>query len=273
MSMIHMEPDTCKNIINYHYMEYDGDDVARVVALFTVLNGFMMLYFLWNSWEQIKKFVYDFSVRVIGHSLYWVSVFEVKYIIYLKDYVDEFKKHTDVLNTLLYPESELQVCVKMKIFFQDGTLVVLDEDDISRFDVSMYMHQQDDIAVILVEKYTDDDCDICCAVYHDLTCVSDLIMGRCDYPDKSSAAFMSTSVNIDNSTFEVDLSTPINYCMVGNNILGEGFVRYILETQCSYVHKKGSVYNVYVMDNDINELMLYPTGFIRILKDGYEVEQ
>ena len=101
--------------------------------------------------------------------------------------------------------------------------------------------------------------------------MNQLINGYVVFPEHSNVDFIGIRITLWNKIFDISPDIICKYCMVGNNIFTEKFVRYILENYQGHETRRNSSYNIHIIDNNVNEIIFESNKFLILEKNNYRL--
>lgn len=247
-----------------------------VMRVCNIINGALLVRFVWLNKKTIYGTAVSYGMVSVDVAIRATSWFEVTYNIYVAPTVhyvrDSMRGVVDAVTGAipwLSPDLTLKQGVKVEVIYNDGTSATLMRESMVRADEGII--DETNIAMVLVEKWSDVCGETVCAIYDDMEELGAMVNGDTVFPKRSDVVFMAVTVTTGGTTYEINLNDVVNYRMVGNKVLGERFVRYILDKQFSVELSDDQPYTVYVMDHMVDEVSLERGKHIVLEEGGYTV--
>jgi hypothetical protein len=256
------------DVEQYCELEYDYD-IITVGGLFSIINGIVVGGICWCNRTWIYNKCCGALYNIVDRTIYAKSWLEVKYNVYISPLV---KRVSNMIawDDLLFIERHKRILpVRIELIFKDDTRVILERESVVNED--LFTYNVDEVDVVFVYKYDEDVNGWECAIYNDPLEFVDLLRGIRSFPVKSSLSFMSVCINIWNTSFEINISSPDNYIMVGNQVFDERFIRYMMERQHGENVMPGRNYSVDVMDSNVNEVCMGANQYMIVKTDEYDI--
>ena len=236
--------------------------------VFIIMNGIIIGGIAINNRLIILDILNSLLYSFIDKLIYIKSYFDVKYDQYIKPvmgYVNNLIKIKDIYNK---KEEEVNKPIQINIIFKDDTKVIINSDNLENIDTSSYT--ENDIENIFVYKI-DENKELNCIIYDNLYDLKQLINGYVVFPERSNIEFIGIRITLWNKVFDVPYDIICKYCMVGNNIFTENFVRYILEHYLGREIRRNSSYIIHIIDNNVNEQIFENNKFLIMEKNNYRL--
>jgi hypothetical protein len=254
------------------YMEDYKNEQERInedmlFDVFIIMNGIIIGGIAINNrliiLDTLNSLLYSFIDKLI----YIKSYFDVKYDQYIKPvmgYVNNLIKIKDIYNK----QEEVNKPIQINIIFKDDTTVIINSDNLENIDISSYT--ENDIENIFVYKI-DENKELNCIIYDNLDDLKELINGYVVFPERSNIEFIGIRITLWNKIFDISPEIISKYCIVGNNIFTDTFIRYILEHYHGHEIRRNSSYTIHLIDNDVNELIFENNKFLILEKNNYRL--
>ena len=88
------------------------------------------------------------------------------------------------------------------------------------------------------------------------------------YPlfEKTSYSFIQIILTLNNNSYELKLKP---YFVVGNNILKQDFVKWLMKTNYNIEINDTDDYEINIIDNNVNQIFITKNDYIKLNKDNY----
>ena len=251
---------------------YNQNREDAIINTCSMTNGIIVSGIFWYNRHQFYNTGWDLLYNLVDYYIYAKSWGEVKYNVYVGPYVrniqDIFHMGGDDISTAKSKDKFKHVRIEM--ILNDDTTVTIERDDVVNDDLLSY--DVTDVDIVLVYKYNDHlDGGWECAIYHDIDVFHDLCRGIHSFPMSSNLSFMSVSIDIWNKSFELDISSPNNYIMTGNQVFDERFIRFLMEKQHNEIMLPDRNYTLHIMDSNVNEVSINSNQYVIIKSDSYDI--
>jgi hypothetical protein len=251
--------DTCKN-------EEDRINEDMLFDVFIIINGLIIGGIAIRNRLLISNILTSLLYSLIDKLIYIKSYFDVKYDVYVKPFIGYVS--TIIYNNVSNNEEELKNPIQINIIFKDDTKIIINTDKLEDIDLSSYI--ESDIETVFFYK-TNEHHNLNCIIYDNLHDLKQLINGDDIFPERSNIDFIGIRITLWNKVFDISPEIISKYCMVGNNIFTEKFIRYILENYKGHEIRRNSSYTIHIIDNDINELIFENNKFLILEKNNYRL--
>ena len=251
---------------NYKNEQYrTNEDV--LFDVFIIINGLIIGGIAINNRLLILDILTSLLYSFIDNVIYTKSYFDVKY----EQYIEPFIGYVNNLihnNDLSNKQEEVKKPIQINIIFKDDTKVLINSDNLENIDISSYT--DNDVETIFVYKINENK-ELNCIIYDNLDDLKQLTNGHIIFPECSNVSFMGIRITLWNKIFDISPEIIIKYCMVGNNIFTDKFIRYILEHYHGHEIRRNSSYTIHLIDNDVNELIFENNKFLILEKNNYRL--
>lgn len=265
-------------------MSYDNIEILDAIC--HLLNLFFLMTWFWINRNLIYTIFIDMGIFTVHSIIYLKTHMDIKYTLYIQPFIE---KNINNMFELLYSNKEYnpEDMVNIIIVFKNNEIIEWKEkwDNISNNDIVKYDNDDkvfDDvnnerIKCVIIEKYekkTDKYNGIIYENYNDyLSFINHEKEFIYEY-ESSDVEFMTINVTVNENNYFINLSGPINYYMIGNNILEPWFIKYYLKKMYDYeINIDVDDYNVYIMDQNVNEIIIDKNKFITLGKSSYNVNK
>lgn len=251
--------DTCKN-------EEDRINEDMLFDVFIILNGVIIGGIAITNRLLILNMITYLLYSFIDKVIYIKSYIDVKYDVYVKPVIGYVSTIID--NNISNNEEEIKKPIQINIIFKDDTKVIINSDKLENIDLSSYI--ENDVETIFVYKI-DENKEINCIIYDNLDDFKQLINGDAVFPECSNISFMGIRITLWNKIFDISPEIISKYCMIGNNIFTEKFIRYILEHYKGHEIRRNTSYTIHIIDSNVNELIFENNKFLIMEKNNYRL--
>jgi len=238
--------------------------------VFIIMNGIIIGGIAIHNRLLILDVLTSLLYSFIDKAIYTKSYIDVKYEQSIKPFMGYMNNLINNNNIFNKKEEELekQKKIQINIIFNDDTTVIINSDNLDNIDLSSYI--EDDVETIFVYKMNENN-EINCIIYDNIDDLKQLIDGCVLFPERSNINFIGIRITLWNKVFDVPNDIICKYCMVGNNIFTENFVRYILEHYLGHEIRRNSSYIIHIIDNNVNEQIFENNKFLILEKDNYRL--
>lgn len=249
--------DTCNN-------EQYSENEYKLFYSFIIINGIIVGGIAINNSLLILDTLCYLLYSFIDKLIYTKSYFDVKYDEYIKPIV--YYVNNLINNNIT--KDELKKTIQINIIFKDDTKIIINFDKIENIDLTSYI--DNDIETIFLYK-TNEDNNVSCIIYDSIDDLNELKNGSDEFPERSNVDFIGLRITLWNKIFDVSPDILNKYCMVGNDIFTEKFIRYILEHYHNHEIRRNSSYSIHLIDNNVNELIFENNKFLILEKNNYRL--
>jgi len=208
---------------------------------------------------------------MVNNILYLKSHLDIKYTLYVQPFIEKHVKYIFELFESSKKEYNPEDMVNIILFFKNQEIIELKEKWDGVINNKLYNNNDKELEYAIIEKYDKKSNKYNGIIYENYDDYLSVIKKETELREPCGIDFMTINVTInEDNNYLIDLCEPINYYMIGNNILQPWFIRYYLKkTYNCEINIDIDNYSVYVMDQNINEIIFDKNKFIRLVKTNY----
>lgn len=235
--------------------------------IFIILNGIIIGGIAINNHLLILDILTSLLYSFIDKLIYTKSYFDIKYEKYIQPiigYINNLINSDDIYSK----QEEVYKPIQINIIFKDDTKILINSDKLENIDLSSYT--ENDVETIFIYK-VDENKELNCIIYDSLDDLKQLIDGNVIFPERSNIEFIGIRITLWNKIFDISTEIISKYCMVGNNIFTDKFIRYILEHYKGHEIRRNTSYTIHIIDSNVNELIFENNKFLIVEKNNYRL--
>jgi hypothetical protein len=249
--------------------KYSEDLKNIFLNLFCVINGLVVVNIAIYNKDTIIDEIKKVGLYIFDKGLYGFSWLQVKYNSHIHPTVDHIcSKFGCGLELLGLHETEYKNKFHLDVLFKDDTRITIVKDKL--VDIKVDTFNENDIDMFFLYRRNDKN-GWECVIYDNKVDFMKIINEEVEFPKKSKTTFIYAKVDTWNKSVDFNINEPCNYCMAGNKLFTERFVRYLFETYNNTEVKPGSSYEVKLIDSSITEEILDNNKYLIIDRCGYRV--
>lgn len=259
--------------LKIHIKQYNMyyKDIELLYGISQLLNMIVLISWLWSNRYLVRNIFIELGFCMVNNILYLKSHLDIKYTLYVQPFIEKHVKYIFELFESSKKEYNPEDMVNIILFFKNQEIIELKEkwDDV--INNKLYNNNDKEVEYAIIEKYDKKSNKYNGIIYENYDDYLSVIKKETELREPCDIDFMTINVTInEDNNYLIDLCEPINYYMIGNNILQPWFIRYYLKkTYNCEINIDIDNYGVYVMDQNINEIIFDKNKFIRLVKTNY----